>query len=456
MLQSSQCPLTRAPAPRSLPLVGDAPRLLFDPLGAFLAGWRDCGDVVRFRVAPRRAYLVVHPSAARRVLFERRAIYGRDRWHTTELQRVSGHGLTASEGGLWAQQRSLLRPLFHGDQAPAQARAAAKVTARMLERWSAVEHRGGTLDLHDEMLRLSLEIICEAMFSVNLGRESSAITQSAAVVLDGLYRRMRVPLPALARPRWWGEANFNASRDSLYRFADRLLRTSSQGLGGGDMLTVLGRYADRQLALDQIVTVILAGHDTTGSALTWAGHLIASHPRVDCRLYAEVADKAQSGLAGPIRSAYARHVFREALRLYPPAWAISRSPCASETLDGYTIEAGATVFLSPFLTHRHPAFWSEPERFIPERFEGDGAASHAYAYLPFGAGPRMCIGRILAETIGEVVIATIARSYSLLPAVPAAIVPRARLTLHPAAATRVYLQPRASVACPTGYERGPK
>jgi cytochrome P450 len=136
-------------------------------------------------------------------------------------------------------------------------------------------------------------------------------------------------------------------------------------------------------------------------------------------------------------------VFREALRLYPPAWTLSRTPVLSETIGGYAIPAGATVFISPFVTHRHPDFWPAAERFEPERFSERGGPGHPYAYLPFGAGPRMCIGKAFAETIGQVVLSEIYRSHQLVPVSPGPVVPRALLTLRPQAGIQARLLPRA-------------
>jgi cytochrome P450 len=432
-----------APVSLSIPLIGDAPGLLADPLAAFMSGWHERGDVVRFRVAPRRAYLLAHPDHIRQVLHERRAVYQRDGWHTAQLQEVSGRGLTASEGALWRQQRSLLRPAFQGERA-VQVAAAERVTARMLERWAVVAREGRTVDLHQEMLRVSLEVIWEALFSVSLEHESSRIVGAASVVLDHLFRRMRLPFAMVARLPSWRDAGFRAARDVLYDLARRLLLNPAARRSEGDLLGVLAAYDDRRLAQDQIVTMLLAGHDTTGTVLAWSCYLIATHPEVDRRLHAEAVstkDRAERRTGLP----YASSVFREALRLYPPAWALSRMPIASDVIGGCAVPTGATVFVSPFVTHRHPAFWHDAEQFAPERFASGGGAGHPYAYLPFGAGPRTCIGKTLAEATGQAVISTIARDYRLVPAWSRPISLRPRLTLHPRGQMLARPQPRGSL-----------
>jgi cytochrome P450 len=420
----------RPPARRSVPLVGDVPRLLTDPLSAFLTTWRQCGDVVRFRVAPRRAYLVVHPDNVRHVLHKQRMIYRRDRLHTVWLEELVGGGLTASEGPLWSEQRSLLRPVFHSSQNAKQARATVLATTRMLERWATVDS-GKTIDLHREMLRVSLEAIFEGLFSVNIEREAPRIVSAAAVVFDHLYCRMRIPMAGMSRLLTPAGPNVDAAKITLYDFAARLLEQGAHRSSGVDALAILAGYNDLRLAQDQIVTIILAGHDTTGTALAWAGHLIATHPKIDRRMNAEAREYTTALLDEMLPLTYARGVFRETLRLYPPAWVLSRTPNRSDEMDVYTIAEGSTIFVCPFITHRHPAFWVDAEQFEPERFTNTGEARHPYAYLPFGAGPRMCIGKAFAETIGQIVISMIARSYRLIPASQQPVVPRPRLTLHP-------------------------
>lgn len=405
----------------------DAVGLVLDPLRTATSRWRRQGDVVRFRVAPLHAYLLAHPDHIRHVLHSRREVYARDPAHAAALGRVSGDGLTASEGRLWRQQRELLRPLFRRRHGERFAAAAASCTERMLERWRARAARGEPLDLGEEMLRLSLETIAEALFRADLRDDSARVVADAATVLGGLYRSMRLPLPWMAGLGSRLDRRGERARSALYALAADLLATRDGDSDDGDLLAVLARHDAPALAVDQIVTMILAGHDTTGAALTWALRSVATHPEVGYRLRSE----ALAGPADPERIPYAAAVFAETLRLYPPAWMLSRSPSRADEVAGVTIQAGASVFVSPYVTHRHPEFWPDPERFDPDRFLAGAAEAHPYAYLPFGAGPRMCIGKALAEATGRVALARIAAAVRLTPRRECrAVALDPRLTLH--------------------------
>lgn len=404
-----------------------------DPLGTSLRRWRREGDLVRFRLGPfHPAFLVAHPEQIRHVLHTRRDIYGRDPLHSAALKRVSGSGLTASEGEIWREQRPLLRSGFQRLSRESVAASAAARTDALLLDWRRSAAAGTPVDLSDDMLRLALETIADVVFECDLRERSSAIVSDAAVVLAALYRSMQLPTARTSHLAFALDPRFDRSRQSLYALAAQILARTPRQTGKGSLLATLRHELGPDRAADQVVTMILAGHDTTGAALSWALLLVARHPQITQRLRVEAADAAAEGGVGRADLPLASAVFREALRLYPPAWMLSRSPSVDDEIDGQRIPRGSTVFISPFVTHRHPDYWRQPERFDPERFR-DSDRSASYAYLPFGAGPRMCIGRALAETVGQVAISTIACAVELTP-LPACreVTARARLTLHPA------------------------
>lgn len=440
----SAMPPRRAQRPRSPPLVGDAPRLLLDPLSAFLSAWRGSGDVVRFRVAPRRAYLIAHPDDVRHVLHRRREIYRRDIWHAVQLRSASGRGLTASEGALWSRQRRLLRPAFDRNCVSGFGRRIADAATRMLERWSPVARRGDTVDLNHEMSRLSLEVIARCLFCADLEAEAEETLRQATAVLGHLYAWLRLPLPVSARRLSEHNRRFQHARLALYTLADRLLVAGASRSDPGSFLSLLLEQGEADLARDQIVTMILAGHETTGAALAWACLSTFEHPEVEERLRREAHEAlgAADDVVAPPHLPYARRVFRETLRLYPPAWTISRTPVETDMLGETEIPARATVFVSPFVTHRHPCFWDAPARFDPNRFDRAASSRHPYAYFPFGAGPRMCIGKSFAELVGELVLSMVVRSYRLAGTKPNAARMQARLTLQPRGVSRVAVAAR--------------
>jgi enediyne biosynthesis protein E7 len=394
--------------------------LVLRPLETLMQAWRERGDVVRFRTGPYRTYLVVRPEHVRHVLTGHD--YVRAHGHAAALRTASGSGLTGSEGELWRSQRRLLLPAFHRERIPVFEAAASRATERMLERWGAAERVGAPVDVHEAMLRLALETLTDGLFAVSLERSSATLVRDAAVVLERIYDAIRVPGPGGRAVLRWGPRARGARR-RLYALCSALLDERGCEPGGDDLLSLLAREVPHRLACDQLVTMILAGHDTTGAALAWACHLVAVHPDVERRLHAE------SIRVGPAPSAYAAMVFHEALRMRPPAWLLSRTPATADVIDGCAIPRGATVLVSPFVTHHHPGCWPDPERFLPERCAG--RTPGGYSYLPFGAGPRTCIGRVLAESIGVSVLTALARERRLVPVRPGDPRPRSRLTLHP-------------------------
>lgn len=392
--------------------------------------WRREGDLVRFRLGPTHdAFLVAHPAQIRHVLHTRRDVYGRDPLHSAALEMVSGSGLTASEGRIWRQQRTLLRGCFQRLNQDSLAASAAARTGELLGRWR--ERAGAPVDLSREMQRLALETLADILLGGDLEEKSETVVDDSALVLATLYRSMRLPSARASRLPFVLDPRFARANRSIYALANQIVARSARERDENDLLSVLCRSTGPRIAADQVVTMILAGHDTTGAALSWALLLVAMHPQVAHELRVESRAAWGGGKVKAVDLPLATAVLRETLRLYPPAWMLSRSPGEADEIDGRRIPGGATVFISPLVTHRHPEFWPRPESFDPDRFLGS-ERTHPYAYLPFGAGPRMCIGRAVAEAIGAVAISMIVGSVELTP-LPACreTKPRARLTVYP-------------------------
>lgn len=427
--------------------------LLCDPLATLLRAWRERGEVASLSVPGRRVFLVAHPREIRRVLAGQDVLYRRDPWHARQLSEVSGRGLTASEGGLWREQRRLLRAELVAERVGAMYQTAAATADAMTSRWRAAAARGETVDLGAELPRVALEIVGSCLFGRDLRRDSEAIVSDAAVVLGHMYARMRLGTPLLGETLKPRTRRFVAARAALYRRARRWLdERSSEALAcdrlEGDMLDVLCARDDRSLAADQIVTMILAGHDTTGAALVWACGLLAEDAGIAARAQRDALAagwRERSGGLPPAPGPYVRGLFAETLRLYPPAWVLSRTPACDDVLGGVRIPAGSLVLVSPFVTHRHPDLYDDPERFDAERWavtaERDPAdRTSAYGYLAYGAGPRACVGRRLAQMTGHIVLSAIASSFHLTAVTPSAGA-RAGVTLRPRVAPRVRLTP---------------
>ncbi len=419
---------------RGLPLVGQAPWFHADTTGFLLDLARREGDVARFRLGGSDAFLLAHPDHVKRVLVDDADCFGKGRL-MQRARRLLGNGLLTSEGELHRTQRRRVLPAFTRAQVASYGVAAPRLAARMADRW----RNGGTVDVRAAMDELALAIVVQALLGADIEQEAAGLaaelrllgTWFPILALPGALRLERAGLPPFRR------AGLAADRidSSVRSFIAAAERT-----GGGGLLPVLLNTGSVDpmppgLVRDEVMTLFLAGHDTTAAALTWTWYLIAKHPEVAARLEAELdavlAHRDPTPDDYPALS-YAGMVFDEVLRLYPPVGRIGKRPLADYAIDGLFIPRDAAVFVSPFVTQRDPRWWPEPERFVPERWTADERAMrHRYAAFPFGAGPRSCVGAQMARMVGVLVIATIARRWrmTLLPGAAPRI--RSLLTLKP-------------------------
>jgi cytochrome P450 len=405
-----------------------------DPIGCLLALSRDYGDVVHWKFAGTDTYLLKDPEHIRQVLVTDHRAFMKGR-ALQVARRVLGNGLLTSEGDFHDRQRRLLQPLFLPERV-------ASYGPRMLaaaERTSHGWRDGHTVDVQREMARLTLAIIGETIFAADLTVEADELADALTVSLDGLNLFMlpytdaleRLPLPPMRR--------FRHARARLDRTVARLLEPGrGSGETGDDLPSLLLAAAEQQgwrrtEMRDEAITILLAGHETTATALTWTWYLLARHPDVEAKLHheleRELGGRAPGGDDLP-RLAYAGMVLSEALRLYPPAWLIGRRALVDYELDGYTIRAGSIVIVSPYVTHHDPRFYPDPFRFDPERWSGaERRERPRYSYFPFGGGPRVCIGETFAWTEALLVLATLAQRWTMRPQREAKLEPR--VTLRP-------------------------
>jgi len=401
-----------------------ARRMRGDPLGFLLDCAAEQGDVVGFPI-PRQSVLFVNdPEAAQRVLQGNHRGYGKRTVQYRSLALVTGEGLLVSDGETWRHNRRLVQPAFHHRTLEAVGSHVAGAGERLLTEWAA-RPDGTVVDVDDAMMRTALDVVGRSLFSTDLGPDAQRLVAAVLTALDRVVARARSPLPApLSLPTPGNLRLRSAVRtldDAVARMvAERRCRavddpSPADLLGlllatheGADVLT------DEQVR-DEVVTLIVAGHETVASALTWACWLVSGDPEVGRRL-AEEADRVLAGrpptAADYLALPYARQVLDEALRLYPPAWVVTRRALADDVLAGYAVPGESLVILSTYTLHRHPAVWSDPERFDPDRF-GPGAWDEArrIAYLPFGAGPRLCIGRDFALVEGVLLLAMMAARF---------------------------------------------
>jgi cytochrome P450 len=413
-----------------------------DPPGFLLTLAREHGDVARFRWGRSDEYLLNNPEYVRRVLVTEQRSFMKGQ-ALQEAKRILGEGLLTSEGELHLRQRRLMQPLFHPRRVDGYAQTMVSCAERVSQRW----RDGESVDAHQEMARLTLAIVGQTLFDADVEAEASEIGVALTDALDSIKTLMVpwsgvlevLPTPAMRRLR--------RARVRLDRTIYGLIRQrKADGRKREDLLSLLvsvreeagDPMSDEQIR-DEAMTLFLAGHETTAAALTWTWFLLAQHPDAEARLHEEVdavlGDRPPS-VADLRRLHYTDMVVSEAIRLYPPAWLIGRRALVDFEVDAYVVPARAIVILSPYVSHRDPRWFPEPARFDPERWTEDGrAARPRWAYFPFGAGARTCIGEAFAWTEAKLVLATLARRWRLCR------VPGHRVELHP----RVTLRPKGGM-----------
>jgi cytochrome P450 len=426
--------------------VGDFRR---DSLGFMEEVARRYGDVARYRMANMVWHQVNHPEGVRRVLQQNNHNYGKGSLTKGIIGPILGEGLFTSEGGTWMRQRRLMAPVFHRKSVASFGEMMTDSTLEMLKRWEVAMDTRAPLDVAAEMAGLTLDIVTGALFSSHVGEEPEVVSRSVETILAEVSHRFSTPFYPPLRVPTRRNLRLKGAIRTIDRAVYRIIEERRRRGGGGDDLLALLMGArdedtgeamtDRQLR-DEVITLFIAGHETTANALSWTFYLLAKNPEAERKLRAELDESlgANGSRRAPTvadlpRIPYARRVVEEAIRLYPPAWITNRQALYDDEILGYHIPAGAFVMISPYVIHRHPDLWEnpldfDPDRFSPERSEG----RPRYAYFPFGGGPRQCIGRDMALVEAHLILATIASRYRLrLASENIAVEPEALATLRP-------------------------
>jgi len=422
---------------------------------AYFAEMARCGDVSETRVGPQRIVLLNHPDDIRRVLVTEQRKFTKGR-AIERTKLLLGTGLLTSEGDFHLRQRRLVQPGLHRERLAGYVRVMADHTARMLARWD----NGQVLDLHDAMMHLTLAIAGRTLFDVDVERDAREVGEALDLSLR-LFRYSVLPFGTLLEyaPVGWIRQLRRARRQLDALIARMIEERRREGRDRGDLLSMLlaaqdegdGQgMTDRQLR-DEIVTLLLAGHETTANALTWTCYLLAQHPEAAARLEAEadavLGDRLPSADDAP-RLPYTRHVIAEGMRLYPPAWIVERLAREDFQAGGYRVAAGTIVYTSQYLVQRDPRWWPAPARFVPERWEDETAAAARpkFAYFPFGGGTRICVGEHFAWLEATLVLAAIARRWRMVYEEPLPPEPEALVTLRPRGGLRLRLVRRSGVS----------
>jgi cytochrome P450 len=370
------------------------------------------GDIFRFYSPSQRAdlWLINHPDDVKRVLVSNHKNYtkglGLDR-----VKILLGHGIMTSEGELWKRQRYMMQPSFHRRVITEFSKLIDECNDRFIARWEAQAARGELVNITDEMSELTLEIVLLSIFGSDLERLEKdfgsnpfdIVTRETARDLKFAYkfRQLAKLVGALAKRR-------QAEKTEHFDFLQMLIDARDKETGAP--------MTEREL-VDEAMTLIVAGHETTASALNWTWYLLSQNREAESLLHAEIdaaEEKSAPSLADMESLPYTKNVVDEALRLYPPGWMLSRRTIAPDVLSGYEVPAGTDVLVSPYLLHRHPRYWKEPDAFRPERFDAAHESERPrFAYMPFAAGPRHCIGETLALYEMYMHLYKVARRYRL-------------------------------------------
>ena len=450
MIQTATSP----PSSPGKPFVGHLLEFRRDPPKLLSALAREHGDLVHFKLGPQDIYLLNHPDFIRDVLVTHNRNFVKSRG-LQMAKKFLGESLLTSEGEFHRRQRRLAQPAFHRQRINAYANAMTDHAKRTRERWLD----GETLDIWQEMMRLTLAIVGKTLFDADVESEAPEIGKALTDVMQ-LFERItnplsglldKLPLPGNIR---WLKAKRRLD-STIYRIINE---RRASGEDRGDLLSMLllaqdeegdgGSMTDEQLR-DEAMTLFVAGHETTANALTWTWYLLSQHPNVEAKLHEEI----ETVLAGKLptaadvaRLSYTEMVFAEAMRMYPPAWTLGRRVLTDYQIGQYVVPAESIVLMSPWVMHHDQRFFPDPFKFDPERWTAEAReARPKFSYFPFGGGPRVCIGEQFAWMEGALLIATIAQQWKMRLAPGQRVEPKAMITLRPRYGMRMEFEARVPV-----------
>jgi cytochrome P450 len=436
----------QAPGPSS-PIAVRIWRGLRDPLGFLVELEAAFGDVVTLRAG--RSYAVFHPDHVKHVLQDNHANYEKGEKYRAALMPLMGNGLFTSEGAFWLRQRRLAQGAFHRAQVTALADPIIECVSDLVDGWERKARVDEPVELRQELTELTLRAALRTLFGVDATAQMPALVHAIFEVHEEIrFGRLFLPVHL---PAWVPTPSRRRFARSLHTIDEFVFRTIAQRKAardpGTDLLGLLiaaedpdtgERMDDRQLR-DESVTMLNAGHDTVTDAIAWTLVLLALNPDVQARAREEVmrvAGSAWPSVASLSAMEFLGRVFRESLRLFPPAWGFGRAAIHADSIGGYSIPAGGLVVISPYVTHRSPRFWDRPQAFDPDRFLPAASATRPkFAYFPFGSGPRMCIGANLAMMEAPLIVAALLQRFQF------ALPPGTRVEASP----RISLRPKGTV-----------
>lgn len=445
----------RAPSPKLMPIIGVLRAARKDPLQFFVRAAQEHGDVVRFNTGPQSLFLLNDPNHIDHVLSSNYQNYKKSKYYD-RVKSIFGEGMFTVDGEVWRRKRQLVQPAFHHRKIEALCGVMTKVAEETVERWRPAAAQGEPIDLASEMMQISLSISIRAFMSVDYPLEVTPMARALTVLMRAGEKRIwslfdfsqYLPTPS----------NFRVKRavESFDRELFALLdERKEDGIERDDLLSMMlgvrdadtGEPLTNKQLRDELMTVITAGHETTAVTIAWAYYLLSKFPEVERKLHAElrtVLNGRTPTVSDLPNLPYTKMVAYETMRLYPPFWTMSRTAIEDDELGGYHIPSGSAIMLCPYVVHRNPKYWENPEGFDPERFTADReAARPRYAYFPFGGGPRVCIGKQFALMEAQLLLAVVSQHYRLHVVPGQRIEPEPMISLRPRDRMLMTVHPRA-------------
>jgi cytochrome P450 len=432
---------TEPPGPKGVPVIGNSGQYARDPFEFITACAEAYGDVVHFELGPIDTYMITNPADIERVLVTDDAKYTKPKFQDDAIGDLLGEGLLLSEGDTWRKQRELAQPAFLMSRLSGLSDQMVDYTVEMLDDWTG----GEVVNVHLEMARLTVKIIVEAMFGSTIDAERVRTVQENLEPLGSRFEpnpfRFAIPDWAPTKENREYKRALSTIEEVVWDLIDEREGTQDgDGEEPMDLLSILlraraeGRQTDENLR-DEMVTMLLAGHDTTALTLTYTWYLLSQHPEVEARVHEEL-DSLLGGdrptFADVRQMEYTEAVLNEAMRLYPPVYTIFREPQVDVRLGGYRIPEGSAVMLSQWAVHRSPRYWDDPLEFDPDRWLDERADDRPrFAYFPFGGGPRFCIGKQLSLLEARLILGTVCQEYRLEYERDEPFDLRGSLTMHP-------------------------
>ena len=435
-------------------MLGVLPALRRNPTAVFMSAARRFGDVAYLKIGPRRGFLITNPADVRHVLQDNARNYHKSPLYA-KLRTSIGNGLLTSEDEFWLRQRRIAQPAFHRPRIAALAGVMADAARETAAEWQSIASHGKPADIDEEMMRLTRTVVLRALLGADLGPFASDLNRAWIIINEHIGESFwslgftdRLPTSKNRR--------FQAARTVLRAAVDHVISQRRRSASdSADLLSMLlaardeetgEGMTDEQLRVE-VTTFLLAGQETTSLALTWTWYLLSLHAEVRRRLEAEI-DSVLEGrppeYSDLANLPYTRMVIDEAMRLYPPAWGFSREALADDQLGGFHLPRGWLAFVVPYVLHRLPAFWQDPDAFDPDRFSPQRSAQRPkFVYLPFGAGPRQCIGNHFALLEAQLIVATLAQRYRLHLVPRHRVEPWALITLRPRFGMPMFIERRS-------------